>query len=590
MRRASSPPPPQQQQQQQAPPAKRQRASPAAAAAAAPASASAFDTLFSQVTETSNAQKKAKSAEERSNVTDALAQALLSACEGGEGCEVEVRFGMVAGGRFVAGVSKKEHAFMRTILSHCTDFRCLESRDWLYLYSSGVGDDAQNLRLYCKPGTKEVTAANVKHTISTKNVSTKLGYDIRLSVASEKVEEPPAVLPPNHSLMRDRKRSSFSDEKYHYWVVDLTEVRTTNSVGTSVSYEFEVEFTQTAVAKCAGGSTETARQVAQLFFEFLQGFLVNMKLIDPHYFGDIKMERVTVNEDKLARTVGNCFPECCPPSGEIRFPGAMPVNLSRSSFPEIQANDYYVSEKTDGIRYLMLIIKSGAYLVSRKMEFFYLQDSESFVSLYATEGPTLLDGELVRNVDLWPWRPVFMAFDILIDHGVLQVGKTFFERLKIIGGNVVSPYRSALEQKLFSEDQLPFLITGKNFLRKTEIAKIFARIKDTPDGKFYDEGRVENHRHHHTDGVIFAPDIPCTGGTMASFWNQEPLTTKKNVDAPLLATSPCWKSSSLTNSADRPFSNPAMFKWKYTTHWTIDFGIVKNENNGTCVDTRMQTH
>ena len=64
------------------------------------------------------------------------------------------------------------------------------------------------------------------------------------------------------------------------------------------------------------------------------------------------------------------------------FVGTMPVNLSRRSLLSIQKNNYYIAEKTDGVRYLMYVVpepRSGhpmAVLMDRKGALFTIKGTE----------------------------------------------------------------------------------------------------------------------------------------------------------------------------------------------------------------------
>jgi hypothetical protein len=67
------------------------------------------------------------------------------------------------------------------------------------------------------------------------------------------------------------------------------------------------------------------------------------------------------------------------------FPGSMPIVFSRRYFPIVQTKPYFVSEKTDGIRYLMLVLPEGIYCIDRKYHFRYLR-FDLLSELYAQEG------------------------------------------------------------------------------------------------------------------------------------------------------------------------------------------------------------
>lgn len=68
-----------------------------------------------------------------------------------------------------------------------------------------------------------------------------------------------------------------------------------------------------------------------------------------------------------------------------RFIGAMPFNITRVAFREMR-EEYYVSEKTDGVRYMLLITKDGAFLITRKFDFLYIVGGDTLVKYFASKG------------------------------------------------------------------------------------------------------------------------------------------------------------------------------------------------------------
>jgi hypothetical protein len=72
-----------------------------------------------------------------------------------------------------------------------------------------------------------------------------------------------------------------------------------------------------------------------------------------------------------------------------RFPGPQPVSIERRHFPLLKRQPYYVCEKTDGVRYFLISLDSGVYIVNRAF-------ATETVKIRIPKD-TLLDGELVKT-------------------------------------------------------------------------------------------------------------------------------------------------------------------------------------------------
>ena len=76
-------------------------------------------------------------------------------------------------------------------------------------------------------------------------------------------------------------------------------------------------------------------------------------------------------------------------SDGTRFPGPQPVSIERRHFSLLKRQPYFVCEKTDGVRHLLVSTEEGVFLVNRA---FVIEPVKIRVPK-----DTLLDGELVKT-------------------------------------------------------------------------------------------------------------------------------------------------------------------------------------------------
>jgi hypothetical protein len=265
--------------------------------------------------------------------------------------------------------------------------------------------------------------------------------------------------------------------------LDLTEVQSgTNSVMEAsdpscwkvneITYEVELEVTQNALIDCKFGAPEYAKTCGTsstppdwpwlivhwitLCLYFLP-FSENPQLKDlarglydviielqdlilaarTDQFADLHMVKIT-DKQQIANLKGHVG-KCCHMDPPDDFPGSMPVNFSRRFFPDIQTNNYFVSEKTDGVRYFLLLVQDlGCFLVDRSLNFYKVpgySDGGPIVLadfLADANAPTLLDGEMVRH--LKTQQPIFLIFDILELNGsnLMELVRCYFHFLLLL--------------------------------------------------------------------------------------------------------------------------------------------------------------
>ena len=195
------------------------------------------------------------------------------------------------------------------------------------------------------------------------------------------------------------------------------------------------------------------------------------------------------------------------------FPGSMPVSFSRRHIRNLQESRYKISEKTDGIRFMLLIIPSGAFLIGRKFDIHYIctDFGRCLLSLAGSgkennERITLLDGELVETLKPRKYNScglTFMIFDVIKWQGISLADEPLTKRLDYIS-RAVSWYRNDFLQKYHKNH--PFSFVGKKFFSKNEFSELQKQISlNEKNERIYDDKRV---RCHKTDGFIITPDEP----------------------------------------------------------------------------------
>ncbi|GAM19701.1 hypothetical protein SAMD00019534_028760 [Acytostelium subglobosum LB1] len=372
---------------------------------------------------------------------------------------------------------------------------------------------------------KQVVRKESKADRTTFNLPTNLIYDIRVSVSVEHQLPVPLNLP--ESGVRQRRYKARSTFKDSLWKIDMTQVTTLllNDQQEATTYEVEIELLPTAIQ-----NTNSIESVHDLLNQFLAETKSLISLIQPQQtlsFPDVEMEKVTAPQEvmHLKDIVFKYIPNVNTKKTDT-FPGSMPINFGKKHFRYVQANDYYVSEKTDGVRYLLLITNDTIYMIDRKFDF-YTVAYPKLLELYGND--TLLDGEMIRH--LKTKRPIYLVFDIL-SHGGTPVGaKKLSARLEAIRNSIMVPFTNHIENQNLP---IPFILWAKNFHPKTQLDTVFKSVRNRGGG---DRTFEDHKRNHNTDGIIFTPNTPYT-----------------------------------------PYTQQDLYKWKYLDKWTIDYRVVRRDN------------
>ncbi|ORY38887.1 hypothetical protein BCR33DRAFT_700382 [Rhizoclosmatium globosum] len=199
-----------------------------------------------------------------------------------------------------------------------------------------------------------------------------------------------------------------------------------------------------------------------------------------------------------------------------RFPGAQPVSFNKSHLSLLQEENFFVSEKADGIRCLLVATRDArtgkydTFLVDRKNSYYQIHMPLPHPeNIHAYQRDTVLDGELVLDVEE-DGRHVlkFYLFDCMISMGTSLIEKPFNKRLGRLTEHVLKPYdRRYREDRGFGES-LPFKLKLKPLQLAYHVGQVF---EDIPKLK------------HKNDGVIFtSQEAPYTIGTCQKMLKWKP--------------------------------------------------------------------
>lgn len=202
---------------------------------------------------------------------------------------------------------------------------------------------------------------------------------------------------------------------------------------------------------------------------------------------------------------------------EDNLPGPLAATLSRAKMDVVRAEPYFVCEKSDGERRMLLALPEErlAVLVDRAFAMERLENGEDLCAAWCGRNrlPTLVDGELIVKPD---GSAVYMLFDV-VSHDGEVVGKLHFpkrlERIEYLQAKFKSLYEAkplpsvrapscrpavALPWRCASALRLPVLLSiaqrrecvthvqllvlSKEYADKSRVGEILSRISEEDDG------------------------------------------------------------------------------------------------------------
>jgi mRNA guanylyltransferase len=379
-------------------------------------------------------------------------------------------------------------------------------------------------------------------------------YDLRVTLSTEQDlkslgEERYDNPIPGWTSRRLKRRRSYTRSGF-VWQLDVTEVTTSSSFqdGKSVvEFEIEVELNAESTLKLINETDEeqcrkTCKEYAGQLWWMISNINPLSDVLDVEDFLENHPNKNATNlavgqcgalkkfmDSRRDGGQGNWAPAIGPskvsstPSQSLKFPGCMPVNFSRHHIEEVQRSDssggYYLSEKTDGVRYFMVFTGETVVLVDRTMTGKRVKPrdgkSEPMSHLLPLIKPgTVFDGEVVMNRKYR--RPIFIVFDVLTisdTQPILQL--PFQERLKHLmkaSFRTNNADKDMFDKRLITDKSLNISLplARKNFVSRMELdEKLLSHVSVDKGLRSYKNGD----HYHLTDGIIFQPNLPYSCGT-----------------------------------------------------------------------------
>jgi mRNA guanylyltransferase len=341
-------------------------------------------------------------------------------------------------------------------------------------------------------------------------------YDIRVSVMTETAIGDTmweSQLPDGWDTLRNKDRVSYEHPNRDKWRLDLTNTTTVTNNSDAPpqkSYEVELELTGDSCKKWLEAEGQANSYVDQIVHHVWDNFLFEMLPSEPATGGIVPVkDQSVVSGCKAAFSKLNYR----------KFPGAMPTSFHRHHIADIQndvGGEYYVSEKSDGVRYLLAVAGENenkrAVLFDRLFAGFEVKGVTCAIAKGLPSG-TVLDGEVVHNRSLG--KPQFMIFDILALGGDSKVQDPYQARKQCIA--------KAVEMVHQVDETSKRTVLQKDFVKRKYLREVFKNIHDLGEGFLYqppvkgpgakENGRSYYLRSHKTDGIIFQPNTPYVMGT-----------------------------------------------------------------------------
>ncbi|KAG0150959.1 hypothetical protein CROQUDRAFT_37469 [Cronartium quercuum f. sp. fusiforme G11] len=153
-----------------------------------------------------------------------------------------------------------------------------------------------------------------------------------------------------------------------------------------------------------------------------------------------------------------------------RFIGSQPVTLNKATLKLIQREEYWVCEKSDGMRVMVMIVDAEqfsqqVYMFNRKDELYRLQGIRfpHYNDASHLLEDTMIDGEFVVSSNASTGREFYtlLAFDCLVLANANLMKMSFDKRYQMLKDRVIMPLQSFLSKQPTLRDSMPFEVCLK---------------------------------------------------------------------------------------------------------------------------------
>ncbi|KAJ7444940.1 mRNA capping enzyme, catalytic domain-containing protein, partial [Mycena latifolia] len=226
----------------------------------------------------------------------------------------------------------------------------------------------------------------------------------------------------------------------------------------------------------------------------------------------------------------SCLDQCL---SSKRFPGSQPVSFAQRDLAKLESQDFWVCEKSDGMRVLLLVHTdpdSGSqmvYLIDRKNDYYEVQG----LFFPHHENPqmplqnTIVDGELVYDVDPRTNHETlrFLAFDCLVVNNQNIMSRPLDKRYGRLREWFYKPFAKMKQDHSHVTKTHPFDIRVKEISPSYHAEQVFAEMVNL---------------QHGNDGLIYTcVNTPYTPGTDPNILKWKP-PSENSIDFKLILRFP----------------------------------------------------